>query len=68
MKQYNKVKIKKGDVLLMRNKDATVDCVLVLEKFREGIKILINSQVRTFKTEDFFFDQDSVFSLKQNCT
>ena len=68
MKKHNKVKIQRGDVLLMRNKDATVDCVLVLDKFNEGIKILINSQVRTYKTEDFFFDQDAVFSLKRACT
>ncbi len=68
MKKCKKIKIQKGDVLLMRNKDTTVDCILVLEKFNEGIKILINSQVRTYKTEDFFFDQDAVFSLRQHCT
>lgn len=52
----------------MRNTDATVDCVLVLDRFKEGIKILINEKVRIYKTEDFFFDQDSVFSLKRHCT
>lgn len=68
MKNHNKINIQKGDVLLMRNTDATVDCVLVLDRFKEGIKILINEKVRIYKTEDFFFDQDSVFSLKRHCT
>ena len=64
MKNLNKINIQKGDVLLMRNTDSTVDCVLVLDRFKEGIKILINEKVRIYKTEDFFFDQDAVFSLK----
>ena len=68
MKNLNKINIQKGDVLLMRNTDSTVDCVLVLDRFKEGIKILINEKVRIYKTEDFFFDQDAVFSLKQHCT
>ena len=61
MKNLNKINIQKGDVLLMRNTDSTVDCVLVLDRFKEGIKILINEKVRIYKTEDFFFDQDAVF-------
>ena len=61
-----KIKIQKGDVILMRNRDRTVECMLVLDRMREGIKVLINSSVRIYKTEDFFFDQDSVFSLKSH--
>ena len=53
-----KIKIQKGDVILMRNRDRTVECMLVLDRMREGIKVLINSSVRIYKTEDFFFDQD----------
>jgi hypothetical protein len=59
-----KIKIEKGDVILMRSKDETVECMLVLDRMQEGIKVLINSSVRTYKTEDFFFDQDAVFSLR----
>ena len=61
-----KIKIEKGDVILMRSKDKTVECMLVLDRMQEGIKVLINSSVRTYKTEDFFFDQDAVFSLKSS--
>ena len=61
-----KIKIEKGDVILMRSKDKTVECMLVLDRMQEGIKVLINSNVRTYKTEDFFFDQDAVFSLKSS--
>ena len=61
-----KIKIEKGDVILMRSRDKTVECMLVLDRMQEGIKVLINSSVRTYKTEDFFFDQDAVFSLKSS--
>ncbi|HIL26179.1 MAG TPA: hypothetical protein EYG21_02120 [Nitrospinaceae bacterium] len=67
MKNNEKIQIEKGDVLLLKNKDATIDCVLILDRLEEGIKILINSNVRTYKTSDFLFHQDSVFSLSLDC-
>jgi len=67
MKNDEKIQIEKGDVLLLKNTDATIDCVLVLDRFEEGIKILINSNVRTYKTSDFLFHQDSIFSLSPDC-
>ena len=36
-----KIKIEKGDVILMRSKDETVECMLVLDRMQEGIKVLI---------------------------
>ena len=68
MKKNKKIQIETGDVLLLRNKDETVTCMLVLDTHDEGIKILINSCVRMFKTSDLYFERDYVFSLREGCT
>ena len=64
MKEDKKVEIQKGDVLLIKNyRSNDVECVLVLDRIEEGIKILVNSNVRTYKTTDFFFEKEVIFQL-----
>jgi hypothetical protein len=62
MKQ--KQEIKTGDVILMVNQRGDTDCVLVLGKSEKGLKILINSKIREYKTEDYKFNNDSILSLE----
>lgn len=67
MKTKKKIEVISGDIILMSNSDGTQDCALVLETGKTGIKMLTRSGISTFKTDDFLFNKDVVFSLDRHC-